>query len=62
MGEKSDGGEVKEDSQDGATVASTHSYFYLIKGQSLVSLWRLCRMWNTTALLCAFYRDTDAGQ
>ena len=38
MGEKSDGGEIKEDFWDGATVASTRSDFKLSKGQSIVSL------------------------
>ena len=62
MGEKSDRGEVKNDLWDGATVASTCSDFELIQGQSLVSLWTMYRLWNTTALLCAFCRDTEAGR
>ena len=33
-----------------------------MKVHSLVSLWPLCREWNTTALLCTFYRDIEAGQ
>ena len=32
------------------------------KGQSLVSIWPLCRVWKTTALLCACHRDTEEGR
>ena len=31
------------------------------KGQSLVSLWNLYRVWNTTSLLFAYHKDTEAG-
>ena len=61
MGEKSDRGEVKNDPWDGATVASTCSDFEIINGQSLESLWTLYRVWNTTALLCAYHQETEAG-
>ena len=27
-----------------------------------MSLWTLCRVWNTTVLLCACHWDTEAGQ
>ena len=62
MGENSDRGEVKEDSREGSTIAITHSNFKLIKGQSLVSIWHLYRVWNTTDLLCACHRDKEAVQ
>ena len=32
------------------------------QGYIIVSLWPLCRVWNTTALLCARLRETDTGQ
>ena len=31
-------------------------------GHSIVYLWPLCRVWNTTTLLCSCHRDTKAGQ
>ena len=32
------------------------------KVQSLVFLWPLCRVWNTTDLLCTCHRDMEAGR
>ena len=58
MGKKSDGEEVKDDSRDGENVESTRRNFYLIKVKSLVSLWPLCRVCNTTNLICKCYWDT----
>ena len=62
MKDNCEGGEVKEDSWDGTNVASINQRSKkLIKGQILVSLWYLCSVWNTTALLCVCHRDTEAG-
>ena len=32
------------------------------KGQSIVSLWPIHRVWNTTTLLYACHRETEAGR
>ena len=38
-------------------VANLTKYGYII-----VSLWPMCRVWNTTALLCTRLRETETGQ
>ena len=52
----------KEDSRSWGNSNGYKAAQLIRYGQSLVSLWPLCRVWNTTDLLCARHKDTETGR